>query len=55
LVNGQFSYTEESETAELGPLELTVNEKKTVNIPVWAGAVSIAAGTALLIFAVVKR
>lgn len=55
LVYGQFSYTKESQGAKLGPIELTVNEKHTVNIPVWAGAGSIGAGAAMLVLALMKR
>lgn len=55
LVYGKFSYTKDSETADLGPIELTFQEKETVNIPVWAGAGSIIAGASILIFVLVKR
>ncbi len=55
LVYGKFSYTKESETARLGPIELTVNEKQTVNIPVWAGAGAIVAGAAMLVYPLMKR
>lgn len=55
LVYGQFSYTKDSETAKLGPIQLTVNEKETVNIPVWAGAGAIVAGAAMLVFALMKH
>lgn len=55
LVYGKFSYTQDSERAKLGPIELTVKEKHTVNIPVWAGATSIAAGAALAAYGVTKR
>lgn len=55
LVYGKFSYTKDSETANLGPLELTFNEKETVNIPVWAGAGSIIAGVSLLGFVLIKQ
>ena len=37
LVYGSFSYTKETHEAKLGPLELSVKEKETVNIPQWAG------------------
>ena len=50
LVYGQFSYTKESQAAKLGPIELTVNEKKTVNVPVWAGIGSIVVGAGILAF-----
>lgn len=55
LVYGKFSYTQDSERAKLGPIELTVKEKHTVNIPVWAGASAIAAGAALAAYSVTKR
>lgn len=49
LTYGGFSYTKESQEAKLGPLELTVNERETVNVPVWVGAAAIAAGVLLLV------
>jgi hypothetical protein len=50
LVYGGFTYTKESEEAKLGPISLSVKEKKTVNIPVWAGVAAIVAGGGLLIY-----
>ncbi|MDO8699066.1 MAG: hypothetical protein Q7J75_01345, partial [Rhodoferax sp.] len=47
LVYGSFSYTKETSAVKLGPIELTVKEKETVNIPLWAGVAAIAAGAAL--------
>ena len=55
LVYGGFSYTKESQGAKLGPIELTIKEKQTVNVPVWAGAGSIVLGAAMLVFALIKR
>ncbi len=49
LVYGSFSYTKETHEAKLGPIELSVQEKETVNIPVWAGVGAIAIGGALLL------
>jgi uncharacterized membrane protein YidH (DUF202 family) len=49
LVYGSFSYTKETHQAKLGPLELQVKEKETVNIPVWAGVGAIVVGAALLL------
>ena len=40
---GSFSYTKESHEAKLGPIELSVKDKETVNIPVWAGVAAIVA------------
>jgi len=37
LVYGSFSYTKETHEAKLGPIEVSVKDKETVNIPVWAG------------------
>ena len=51
LVYGSFSYTKETEEVKLGPLELAVKEKQTVNVPVWAGVGAIGVGSALLLFA----
>lgn len=50
LVYGGFSYTKETQEAKIGPLELSVKETKTVNVPVWAGVVAIVAGGGLLLF-----
>jgi len=49
LVYGNFTYTKETHDAKVGPLELTVKERETVNIPAWAGVAAIAAGTVLLL------
>ena len=48
LVYSQFTYTKETHDAKIGPLELSVKDKETVNVPVWAGVVAIVAGGALL-------
>jgi hypothetical protein len=49
LVYGSFSYTKDTHEANLGPIELSVKDKETVNIPVWAGAGAIVIGGALLL------
>jgi len=49
LTYGGFSYPKETQEAKIGPLELTVSERETVNIPVWVGAVAIVAGVILLV------
>jgi len=49
LVYGSFSYTKETHEAKVGPIELTMKDKETVNIPVWAGVGAIAIGGALLL------
>jgi hypothetical protein len=50
LLYGSFSWTKETHEAKLGPIELSVKEKQTVNVPVWAGVGAIAIGGALLLF-----
>lgn len=49
LLYGQFSYTKETHEAQIGPLELTVKEKETVNVPQWAGIAAIAGGILILV------
>lgn len=51
LVYGSFSYTKDKTAIKLGPLELSVKEKETVNVPVWAGVGAIVVGGLLLVFA----
>ena len=50
LVYGGFSYISDSHTTKLGPIKLTVQDKERVHIPIWAGVVAIAVGSALLLF-----
>ena len=49
LAYGGFTYTESKNTAELGPVEISVAEKETVNIPIWAGIGAVVAGGLLLV------
>ena len=49
LAYGKFSYTKETHEAKVGPLELTVKDKETVNIPQWAGIGAIVIGAGLLL------
>jgi uncharacterized membrane protein YidH (DUF202 family) len=48
LVYGGFSYTKETHQAKLGPIELSIKDTQTVNVPVWAGVGAIVAGVILL-------
>ena len=50
LIYGGFSYTKETHKAELGSIELSVKDKQTVNVPVWAGVGAIVIGGVLLLF-----
>ncbi len=49
LAYGKFSYTKESHDAKIGPIELTVKDKETVSIPMWAGIGAIVVGAGLLL------
>ncbi|MEG2049256.1 MAG: hypothetical protein RR855_15240 [Comamonas sp.] len=49
LIYGGFSYTKENTAAKLGPLEIKVQEKETVSIPLWAGIGAIVVGGVLLV------
>jgi hypothetical protein len=48
LAIGSFSYTKQAEQIKLGPIELSVQQKETVNLPVWLGAGVLIAGVLLL-------
>lgn len=50
LIYGGFSYTKDTQKMKVGPLELSVEEKQTVNIPTWAGGGAIVIGGLLLLF-----
>jgi TRAP-type C4-dicarboxylate transport system permease small subunit len=49
LAYGSFSYTKDTHEASIGPLALSVTEKKTVNVPVWLGAGAILVGLVLVV------
>lgn len=49
LAWGGITYTKTTHDAKIGPLEMSVKEKQTVNIPVWAGVGAIVVGAGLLL------
>lgn len=49
LVYGNFSYTKETHEAKIGALELSLKDKQTVNVPVWAGVGAVMVGGLLLL------
>ena len=49
LVYQQFSFTRETAQAKIGPIELSVKEKETHSIPLWASIAAIGAGVVLLV------
>ena len=50
LAFGGFSYTKDSSALKVGPVELSVKQKETVNVPLWAGIGAVVAGGLLLAF-----
>ncbi len=49
LIYGGFTYTKNSREAKIGPLEMRMNQKQTVNVPVWAAVGAIVVGAGLLL------
>jgi hypothetical protein len=49
LIYGGFTYTKKTHDTKIGPIEMTMKEKETVNVPAWAGVAAIVAGAALLL------
>ena len=49
LAYGGFTYTKDTHETRIGPIEMTVTDRETVNIPVWAGAGALIAGVLLLV------
>ena len=49
LVYGHFNYTKETHEAKLGPIELSVKDKQSVEIPQWLSIGAIGAGVVLLL------
>ncbi len=48
LMYGSFTYTKDTHQAKLGPFEMSVKDRETVNVPVWAGVGAIVGGLILL-------
>jgi hypothetical protein len=46
---GGFSFTKDSTAAKIGPIELTVKEKKSVDIPQWLSLGAVALGAVFLV------
>ncbi len=49
LAYGGFSYTKETTGVKLGPIEIKVQEKETVNVPLIVSAGAIVLGVVLLV------
>ena len=46
---GGFSFNKDRTAAKIGPIELTVTEKESVNIPQWLSIGAVALGAVLLV------
>ena len=55
LAYGGFSFTRETHTAQIGPIALSVKEKETVNVPMWAGVAAVVAGGLMLLLGPRRR
>ena len=44
-----FSFTHEKKVVDLGPLQVNRKEEKTIGWPVYAGAIAVIAGIALVV------
>ena len=49
LAYGRFTYTKETHDAKVGPIELSVKDKDTVNVPQWLGIGAIVIGAGMLL------
>jgi len=49
LAYGSFSYTKETHDAKVGPIEFSMKDKETVNVPKWAGIGAIVIGAGILL------
>ena len=49
LIYGGITYTKKTHDVDLGPVEFSVKEKETVNVPVWAGVAAVISGVLLLL------
>ena len=49
LVYGGFTYTKVTHEAKIGPIDMAVKEKETINVPIWVGVGAIVLGCGLLL------
>jgi hypothetical protein len=48
LAFGGFSYTRDTHSMQMGPISMTVQDRRSVNVPIWAGVCAIVVGAGLL-------
>jgi hypothetical protein len=49
LALGGFSFTRKEKVLDLGPIEATADDRESVPVPPWLGALAIAGGVILLV------
>jgi uncharacterized membrane protein len=54
LVYGGFTYTKETHETKIGPIVLSVTDKETVNVPIWAGVGAMVIGGLLVVSGIKK-
>ncbi len=55
FLTGGFSFTKETTHAQLGPLQLSVQERESVNVPQWLSIGAMVAGAVVLVLGFRKR
>ncbi len=55
LAYGHFSYTKDTHTATVGPVELAVKDRETISVPTWLSAGAIVLGGLLALGVIGKR
>jgi drug/metabolite transporter (DMT)-like permease len=48
LAYGGFSYTRSTSTTSIGPIAVTVQDRRTMTVPIWAGVAAILLGAGLM-------
>ncbi len=54
LIYGGFTYTKETHETKIGPIVLSVQDKETVSVPIWAGVGAVVIGGLLLVSGIKK-
>lgn len=50
-----FTYTTEKQVMQVGPMQATVEQKKTVAVPLWLGGAAVAGGIVLVVLGTRKK
>ncbi len=55
LLSGGLTYTKDRDTTEIGPIDITVEERETVRIPTAVGIAALVGGVVLLVAGTRRR